>query len=158
MRIALVAARAANGVIGAAGGLPWHLPDDLRRFKALTLGRTVVVGRRTWQSIGRALPGRRWIVVTRDPAFRAEGAETAPDLAAAYGRAGADVVVAGGAAVYAAALPDATHLYLTEVEASPTGDTFFPPVDLARWRLVREERHAADARHAHAFTFRDYER
>lgn len=158
MTVALIAARAANGVIGAGGRLPWHLPDDLRRFKALTMGHTLVMGRRTWDSIGRALPGRQTIVLSRNPTLRLAGVTLAPDLATAYAVAPGDVFVVGGAAVYAAALHDATRLHLTEIHADVDGDVQFPAVDLSAWRLEREEHHLADAAHAHAFTFRDYVR
>jgi dihydrofolate reductase len=157
--VALIAAVADNGVIGREGGLPWHLPDDLRWFKRLTTGHTVIVGRRTFASLGRPLPNRRWIVLTRDPAFRPAGVETAPDLRAALAAAGTgEVFVAGGAAVYRAALPVADRLYLTAVHADVTGDTVFPPVDFSAWTLVDEQHHPADERHAQAFTFRTYQR
>jgi dihydrofolate reductase len=157
--VALIAAVADNGVIGREGGLPWHLPDDLRWFKRLTTNHAVIVGRRTWASLGRALPHRRWIVLTRDPSFRPAGVETAPDLPAALAAAGTgEVFVAGGAAVYRAALPVADRLYLTAVHADVAGDTIFPPVDFSAWTLVDEQPHPADQRHAHAFTFRTYVR
>jgi len=156
--IALIAARSANGVIGRGGGLPWRLPDDLRRFKALTMGHTLVMGRRTWDSIGRPLPGRRTIVLSRNHSLTLAGVTVVHDLAAAYAAATGDVFVVGGAAVYAGALRGATRLYLTEVHADVEGDARFPPVDLSTWRLEREEHHPADATHAHAFTFRDYVR
>ena len=159
MTVSLVAAVAENGIIGRAGGLPWHLPDDLRWFKQLTMGHAVVIGRRTYESVGRPLPGRRWIVLSRDPGFRPSGVETAPDLNAALGRAGGgEIFVAGGAAVYQAALPLADRLYLTVVHAAVAGDTRFPPVNFDDWTLVDERFHPADERHAHAFTFRTYER
>lgn len=159
MTVALVAAVAENGVIGRGGGLPWRLPDDLRWFKQLTMGRAVVIGRRTYDSLGRPLPGRRWIVLSRDPAFQPPGVETAPDLETALRRAGAgDVFVAGGAAVYQAALPVADRLFLTVVHADVAGDTRFPAVNFDEWTLVEERRHPADERHAHAFTFRTYQR
>lgn len=159
MSVSLVAAVAENGVIGRGGGLPWHLPDDLRWFKQLTMGHAVVIGRRTYESLGRPLPGRRWIVLSRDPLFHPAGVETAADLPAALATAGGgEVFVAGGAAVYRAALPLAERLYLTVVHARVEGDTRFPPLDFADWTLVEERRHDADARHAHAFTFRTYAR
>jgi dihydrofolate reductase len=157
--VSLIAAVADNGVIGRDGGLPWHLPDDLRWFKRVTAGHAVIVGRRTWESLGRALPDRRWIVLSRDPGFRPAGAETAPDLAAALSAAGAgEVFIAGGSAVYRAALPLADRMYLTAVHADVSGDTRFPPLDFSRWTLMDERHHPADERHAHAFTFRTYDR
>ena len=156
--IALIAARAANGVIGVNGGLPWHLPDDLKRFKALTTGHTVVMGRRTWETLSRPLPDRTNLVLTRDRAYHAPGATVVHTLDAAVEHAGGSLFVLGGGDVYAAALPRATHLYLTELHADVEGDARFPQVDLSTWRLVREEHHPADERHAYAFTYRDYER
>lgn len=159
MTVSLVAAVAENGVIGRKGGLPWRLPDDLRWFKQLTMGHAVVIGRRTFESLGRPLPGRRWIVLSRDPAFRADGVETATDLRGALAAAGGgEVFVAGGAGVYRAALPIADRLYLTAVHARVEGDTRFPEVNFDDWTLVEERHHAADARHPHAFTFRTYDR
>jgi dihydrofolate reductase len=159
LTVALVAAVAENGTIGRAGGLPWHLPDDLQWFKQLTMGHAVVIGRRTWESVGRPLPGRRWIVLSRDPSFHPPGVETAPDLATALRRAGEGLVfVAGGGAVYQAALPVADRLYLTAVHADVAGDTRFPAVNFDDWTLVEERFHPADPRHAHAFTIRTYQR
>jgi dihydrofolate reductase len=145
--VSLVAIVARDGGIGLRGGLLVHLPDDLRRFKALTLGHPVVMGRKTWQAIGRALPGRRSIVVTRDAGFRAEGAETAPSLDDALARAGdAPVVrVIGGAEIYALALPLADELQLTEIDAVFPADTFFPAWDRSRFALTAHEpRETAD--------------
>ncbi|MGE0253178.1 MAG: dihydrofolate reductase [Alphaproteobacteria bacterium] len=144
MRLSLIAAVARNGVIGADGGLPWRIPADLRRFRALTMGKPVVMGRKTYVSIGRALPGRANIVLTRDPAFRADGVETAADLDTALtlarrraAEAGADeVFIIGGAEIYAAALPFADRLYLTEVDADIAGDAHFPAYARDGWRDV----------------------
>jgi dihydrofolate reductase len=123
------------------------------------MGHAVVIGRRTYESVGRPLPGRRWIVLSRDPGFRPSGVETAPDLGAALTLAGAgEVFVAGGSAVYRVALPLADRLYLTVIHAAIAGDTRFPPVDFADWTLLEERSHPADERHAHAFTFRTYQR
>jgi dihydrofolate reductase len=133
----LVAAVAANGVIGRGGQLPWHLPDDLKHFRAKTLGKPVIMGRRTFESIGKPLPGRRNVIVTRDPAFRAEGCFVAHDLDAALDAAGPapEIVVIGGASLYLDFLPRAERIYLTEVHAEVDGDSFFPdlsPVDWSR--------------------------
>lgn len=152
---------AENHVIGHRGGLPWHLPADLRRFKRLTIGHPVIMGRRTFDSIGRKpLPGRRNIVMTRDPTYRPSGVEVAGSLDDALRLAGDadEVFVAGGEAVYRAALPIADRLYLTVVHARVEGDTRFPLFDESEWRLVADERHDADARHPHALTFRTFER
>jgi dihydrofolate reductase len=145
--VSLVAIVARDGGIGNAGGLLVRLPDDLRHFKQITLGTPVVMGRKTWQSIGRALPGRRSIVVTRDPAFRAEGAELAPSLDAALALAGAAPVVhvVGGAEIYASALPIADELQLTEIDAQFPADTYFPGWDRSRFaEVAREQRETAD--------------
>ena len=139
--VSLVAIVARDGGIGHRGGLLVHLPDDLRHFKAVTLGHPVVMGRKTWQAIGRALPGRRSIVVTRDRDFRAEGAETAPSLDDALACVGdAPVVnVIGGAEIYALALPLADELQLTEIDAVFPADTFFPAWDRSRFALTAHE-------------------
>jgi dihydrofolate reductase len=159
--IALIAALDRNGVIGRENRLPWRLPDDLQRFKALTIGRTVVMGRKTYESIGRPLPGRRNVVVTHQPEYRVAGATVMHGLDEALGVAAGDevVFVAGGGSLYAQALPLADRLYLTEVETAVAGgDTFFPAIDPARWRLVERKGHPADDRHAFAFSYATYER
>ncbi len=141
-RIVLVAAVAENGVIGRDGELPWHLPEDFAHFKATTLGHTLLMGRATYESIGRPLPGRTTVVLTRDPDWTAEGVLVAHDLedalALAAGLPG-DVMVVGGAQVYAAALPVATHQVLTEVHQSPEGDTTYPSWDRDQWVEERRE-------------------
>jgi dihydrofolate reductase len=136
-RLTLLAARARNGTIGRDGGLPWHLPEDLRHFRQTTLGHPIVMGRRTFESIGRPLPGRRTIVLTRDAAWSHPGCERAGSLEDALARcAGApEVFVVGGGAVYAAAMPIADRLIVTDVEIDVDGDVLFPPIDPARWRL-----------------------
>lgn len=160
--VTLVVAVAANGVIGRDGGLPWRLPEDLRRFKAATLGKPVVMGRKTFESIGRALPGRHNIVLTRRQDYRpAEGAVTVvTDLDGALRAAGdaAEVMVIGGAEVYALALPLASRILLTRVEAEVAGDTRFPSLDPREWRAVARDHVAADERHAHGMTFEDLRR
>jgi len=160
MTISLIVAASRNGVIGRNGALPWHLPDDLRQFKRLTLGKPVIMGRRTWESIGRPLPGRRNIVLTRDPGFRAGGCEVAHSVSAALALlAGAEeAMVIGGAQVYAAFLPFAERIYLTRVQAEVDGDTHFPAPDPDAWRLVSSEAHGADDRHRYAFELLRYER
>lgn len=138
----LVAAVARNGVIGADGGIPWHLPADFAHFKATTLGHTLVMGRTTYDSIGRPLPGRTTIVLTRDPGWTAEGVIVAGSLATALDLA-ADLpghaVVAGGAQVYAEALPLADEQVISEVHAEPAGDTYYPDFDRSAWREVSRE-------------------
>ena len=139
MTVTIVAAVGRNGVIGVDGGLPWHLPDELRRFKELTMGHVLVMGRKTYESIGRPLPGRTTVVVTRKPDWRpgADGVLVAHSVAGAIAAGEAvddEVFVVGGAEVYAAALPLTDRLALTFVDAEPDGDTFFPPVDWEEWR------------------------
>ena len=144
--ITLVAAVADNGVIGRDGGLPWHLPADFAHFKAVTMGHTLVMGRATYDSIGRPLPGRTTVVITRDPTWTA--GEYADRVRVAHGldealaiadTLGADIVVAGGAQVYEAAIPLATHQILTEVHQTPDGDTYYPAFDRAEWVETRRE-------------------
>lgn len=162
MRLSLIAAVASNGVIGRDGGLPWHLPADLARFKALTMGHHLIVGRRTWESIGRSLPGRRMVVVSGGSPQLPPEVRQAPSLAAALRlaeRAGEDeAFVGGGAALFAEALPRADRLYLTRVLAAVPGDVHLPPIDEAAWRETSREHHPADERHAYPFVFVTLER
>jgi len=141
----LIAAVAANGVIGADGALPWQLPEDLKHFKRMTQGHAVIMGRRTWESIGRPLPGRRNVVVTRQTAFAVPGASVAASLqdALALCRDQDVVFVIGGAELYRAALPLADGLLLTEIQRDFDGDTRFPEYDRSRWRQAERERHVA---------------
>jgi dihydrofolate reductase len=164
--LVLIAAVADNGVIGDDNRLIWRLKTDLRRFRSLTLGRPVVMGRKTFLSIGKPLPGRETIVLTRDPAFRPEGVRTAPDLDAALSLAqqigaqmGADsVTVAGGADVYRQVLPQADRLELTFVHARPEGDALFPDWDRSVFLADAPENHPASADDEHAFTFATFRR
>lgn len=144
-RIYLVAAVAANGVIGAKGGMPWHLPEDLRHFKALTLGHPVIMGRRTWESIGKPLPGRENIVVSRRAGFDAPGASVASSLGAALALCAGEAVVfvIGGGELYREALPLAHGLVLTEIQRDYEGDTRFPDWDRAPWRETQRKPQAA---------------
>lgn len=140
----LVAAYAQNRVIGAGGAIPWRIPEDFAHFKATTLGHTLVMGRATYDSIGRPLPGRTTIVVTRDPQWSADGvlvAHSFPEALALADELPGDVMVAGGAQVYALALPYATHQVLTEVHRSVPGDTYYPELDPAQWRETAREDH-----------------
>lgn len=156
---ALIVATAENGVIGRQGQLPWHLPLDLKHFKLLTLGHPVLMGRRTWESIGRPLPGRANIVVTRQPDWVAPGCEVTHSLAEAVAlaatRPGGELVcVIGGSEIYQAALPAVDVVYLTEVHHTvPDGDAFFPALPPSVWREETRERHEADEKHAYAFSF-----
>ncbi|MGE3616573.1 MAG: dihydrofolate reductase [Gemmatimonadales bacterium] len=160
MIISLVAAVAANRVIGRAGGLPWRLPDDLKRFKQLTIDHTVIMGRKTFDEIKRPLANRRNVVISRDPEFRPHGATVVPSLeeALALGATEGEVFVIGGAEIYRLALPFADRIYLTAVHADVEGDTLFPAFDADGWVLEDEEHHPADDRHPFAFTYRNYRR
>lgn len=140
--VVLVAALARNHVIGAGGTMPWHLPEDLRHFKAVTMGHPLVMGRATFDSIGRPLPGRRTIVLTRDASWSRAGVDVATSFADALARAGAGpVMVVGGGTVYEQALPLADRLELTLIDASPAGDTFFPAIAESDWEERSREEH-----------------
>ena len=162
MQVSLIAALDRNLAIGKGNALPWHLPDDLQRFKALTLGKTVLMGRRTAESLGRALPKRRNVVLTRSGVAPFAGMEVVDslDAAMAIGREAGELCVIGGADVFELTLPIATHLHLTWVETVvESADVFFPDaLDLADWRVVDHATHAADDRHPFAFEFVDYAR
>ena len=156
MKITLIAALDETRAIGRAGELPWRLPDDLKRFKALTLEKTVLMGRKTYASIGRALPQRRNLVLTRDSSFAAPGVTVVRDF---YDAITDDLMVIGGGEVYALALPHATTLELTLVRTViPDADAFFPAWQGADWLEVRREHHAIDERHGYAFDFVTLER
>jgi dihydrofolate reductase len=159
-RLELIAAVARNGVIGRDGQLPWRLPDDLAHFKRLTMGHAVIMGRMTFESIGRPLPGRRSIVVSRTlPATTGiEVASSLDDALTLAADSPQPSFVIGGAALYGAALPRAYAVHLTELDDAVEGDTFFPSFDRSSWRLAAEIPHPRDDRHAHAFRFCTYER
>ena len=166
VRIALMVAVAANGVIGRDNALPWHLPDDLQYFRRTTMGKPVVMGRKTYESIGRPLPGRSNIVVTATPGWHAAGVsvtDTVP-AALALGRELAlaegveELVVIGGATIYAAALPLAQRLYVTEVHADIDGDTWFAPVDAGEWREISREERPATEDNPYPYAFVCFER
>lgn len=162
MTFSLVAAVAANGVIGNRGALPWKLPDDMSRFRALTMGHVVIMGRSTFSSMGKPLAGRRNIVLSRDARLRIDGCRVAHSLAearesAAEGpEADPEVFVIGGAAVYAEFLAEARRLYITWIDVDVPGDVRFPDVDWSAWRLTREEPGTLNAAWPHRFV--DYER
>lgn len=157
--ISLIVAVSDNGVIGRDGDLPWRQSDDLKRFKAVTMGRPIVMGRKTWASIGRPLPGRQNIVVSRQPGLECEGADVVASAAAAIEAAtdAEEVMIIGGSEIYALFLPLADRVYLTRVHADVDGDARFAELD-DDWRLVSDERHAADDRNDHDMSFRIYER
>jgi dihydrofolate reductase len=164
--LVLVAAVAENGVIGRAGGLPWRLKTDLQRFRRLTAGHPVVMGRKTYLSLGKPLKDRTNIVITRDPAFAAAGVVVAPSLAAALETAAGDalrrgaaaIVIGGGADIYAETIDRAARLEITRVHARPEGDALFPPIDPVRWRETAREEHAAGPDDEAPFTTLTYER
>lgn len=161
MPIRLVAALDRNHAIGRDGAMPWHLPDDLKRFKALTLGKPVLMGRKTALAIGRALPGRANLVLTRGERAPFDGQVVVRSLdeALAIAREAGELAVVGGGDVYSLALPRATHLHLTWIDTAVAGaDTWFPRFDPREWSETAREHHAADARHAHAMDFVDYRR
>ncbi len=150
--VALVVAHSANRVIGRDGGMPWHLPTDMRRFKALTTGHAVVMGRRTYESLPaafRPLPDRRNVVLTSDAGYAAAGAEVVTDLDAALAQ---DCFVIGGGEIYAQALPHAQRVYATEIEAELDGDTYFPALPADEWRCVERGERIVEGGHAYTFT------
>lgn len=162
MAVSIIAAVADNGVIGIDGGLPWRLPADLAHFKRLTMGHHLIIGRRTWDELGVPLPGRTMVVVTRDPAFAAEGVLVAGSLEAALELARSDdePFIGGGAQIYRLAFERrlADTLYLTRVHAEPAGDTWFPDFDRSEWRLEESRERPSDERNPHALTFEVWRR
>lgn len=153
--IALVVAAAENGVIGRANRLPWHLPADLQHFKAVTMGKPMLMGRRTFESIGKALPGRRSLVLSRDAQFAAPGAERVANVDEAIARAEAadELAVIGGSEVFRLCLPRAQRIYFTRVHAAIAGDTRFPDFDWHEWRCVERSTRPADDKNEYALTF-----
>ena len=155
MRINLIVAMAKNRVIGMDNAMPWHLPGDFVWFKKQTLGHPIIMGRKTFESIGRPLPGRRNIIISRSANWHAEGCEAFQSVPAALKacETADEVFIIGGATLYAAALPSAQRVYLTEVDASPEGDTFFPALNSGEWREVHRESHDANDRNAYRMSF-----
>ncbi len=162
MIISIIVAVAENGVIGRQGALPWRLSADLRRFQRLTMGHMIVMGRRTWESIGRSLPGRQMIVVSRQANYRAEGVQVVASLENAMQIAqescDQELFIIGGAEIYRQALPHATRLYLTRVCAEVKGDTQFPEIDFRQWNGIESESHKADDKNDYDYCFELYER
>ena len=158
--INIIVAASTNGVIGVRGELPWRIPDDLKRFKALTVGNPVVMGRRTFESIGRPLPGRQNIVITRQADYEAEGCDVVTSPADALRVAGDadEIVIIGGSEIYSLFLPKASRLYLTRVHCTIQGDAYLTELNEQDWRLIATEAHAADDVNQFAFEFRTYER
>ncbi len=151
---------AKNRVIGANQGIPWHLPAELKMFKAITMGHHMIMGRNTWESIARLLPGRTTVVVSRQPDYRVEGAIVMSTLDDAIAACGDDdeICVIGGAQLYTAALPRADRLYLTEVDAEFAGDTYMPEFDMQQWRAGAITAHAADEKNPYSFKLTVYDR
>lgn len=164
MKLSITAAVSENGVIGRGAKIPWRLRDEQRAVRELTMGHCLIMGRKTWDSIGRPLPGRTSIVMTRDRSFsiEAEGIVVVHDfdsaLEAARARGDDEAFAFGGEAIYALALPRADTLHLTRVHATVEGDAFFPDFDESEWKLVDESRHKANERNEYAFTTQRYER
>lgn len=160
MSVSLVVAASTDNVIGRAGGLPWRLADDLKRFKAITMGKPIVMGRLTHESIGRPLPGRQNIVISAQQGYTAPGCDTVASPAAAIAAAGAadEVMIIGGGEIYRLFLPVAKRIYLTRVHAELAGDAYFPVIDMQDWREVTRAEHAADANNEYDYAFVTLER
>jgi dihydrofolate reductase len=162
MKVSIIVAAAENGVIGRNNQLPWRLSADLQRFKKLTMGHAIIMGRKTYESIGRPLPGRRMIVISRQPDYTAPDATTVPNFGKALTEAAkhneTEVFVIGGSKVFESALPIAERLYLTRVHADVQGDVYLPALDPAAWRRLESQPHHADSKNDFAFTFERYER
>jgi dihydrofolate reductase len=155
MRIALIVAMAENRVIGRNNQLPWRIPADLRHFKALTLGKPVIMGRKTYESIGRPLPGRDNIVISADSGYQAEGCQVVHSVEQALEAAGSceEAMIIGGANLYRQTLENADRLYLTLVKAEPEGDTWFPEIELQQWREIERQAHTADGSNEFDYDF-----
>ena len=158
--ITLIVAVADSGVIGRDNALPWHLPEDLKRFKRLTMGKPIVMGRKTFESIGKPLPGRQNIVLTREPNYQRDGVTVVHDADGALRAAGgaAEIMVIGGADLFRLFLPRAVRIHLTRVHGDIAGDVVWPALDTREWAVVAREPHDADDRHAHAMTFEVWEK
>ncbi len=159
-RLSLIVAMAKNRVIGADGKIPWHLPNELQLFKRITMGHHIVMGRKTYESIGRLLPGRTTVIVTRQHGYAIAGAKIAHTLedAVALCAGDSEVFVIGGGELYRAAMPLADRIYLTVVAAEPAGDTQMPELDATQWRLHSTEPFRRDERHAHDYCFEVHDR
>ena len=151
--ISLIVAMAKNRVIGANRSIPWHLPGELKMFKQITMGHHMIMGRNTWESIGRLLPGRTTVIVTRQASYKVAGAIVAATLDDAIAACGADleIFVIGGAQLYAAALPRADRIYLTEVDAEVAGDTYMPDFELQEWRADKVTAFEADEKNPYSY-------
>lgn len=159
-RISLIVAMAKNRVIGTGNRIPWHLPNELKLFKSLTMGHHIVMGRRTYESINRLLPGRTTVIVTRQRDYKVPGAVVAHSVEKALAACKGDdeIFVIGGADIFRETLPVADRIYLTTVDAEPEGDTFMPELDMSEWRETSAQSFVPDDKHAHAYRFAVYER
>ncbi len=162
MKISMIAAMAHDRVIGKDNQMPWHLPADLAHFKRITLGKPVLMGRKTFESIGRPLPGRRNLVISRNPDYQAEGIEVVGSVEAALallaGSSVEELMVIGGGHLYAEMLPSADCLYLTRIDLAVEGDTRFPAFDDGQWQRVDCESHPADEKNPHPYSFETWQR
>ena len=159
MIVSLIVAMSENQVIGRDGDMPWRLSDDLRRFRKLTMDHTIIMGRRTWESIGRLLPGRKTVIISRNPDFSVDGATIVGNLNDALKTAGDDieVFVVGGGEIYRVAMPIANRMYVTRVLAQIGGDTTFPEIDWGEWTRTESEVHSADEKNNYDFVFETWE-
>jgi len=159
-RLSLIVAMAKNRVIGANGKIPWHLPHELQLFKSVTMGHHIIMGRKTYESINRLLPGRTTVIVTRQRGYAIRGAKIAHTLDEAIAQCAGDseVFIIGGGELYRAAMPLADRIYLTVVDAEPDGDTLMPEVNAAEWQIRSTQRYAKDDRHAHDYRFEIHDR
>lgn len=162
MTLSIIVAASENNVIGINNHLPWHLPVDMKYFKDMTMGKPIVMGRKSFEELGRVLPGRPNIMITRQTDYTAEGLYIVPSLEAGIEKAKTfgteEIFITGGGEIFKMALPIIDRLYLTRVHAEVSGDTYFPEFDPRGWKLVKNERHEKDEKHAYALTFQVWER
>ena len=157
-RVSMIVAASENRVIGNEGGMPWRLSADLQFFKRITTGHTIIMGRKTWESINRLLPGRTTVIVTRQTDYQVEGAVVVDSLTAALTATGDESpFVVGGAEIYRIALPQISRIYLTRVHATLEGDTFLPEIDFSKWELVDSQSHRADKKNVFDYTFETWD-
>ena len=160
MIVSIVDAKSKNNVIGKNNALPWHLPADLKHFKAVTMGKPILMGRKTFESIGRLLPGRRNIIISRDKNYVAAGCDVFSSIDDALHALAheAEIMIIGGATIYEQILSRTNRIYLTEVDVQIAGDAFFPDINWQHWRLVSDERHVSDDKNPHAYCFQLWEK
>jgi dihydrofolate reductase len=162
LTLSIIVAASENNVIGVNNHLPWHLPVDMKYFKDTTMGKPIVMGRKSFEELGRVLPGRPNIMITRQPEYAAEGLYVVPSLEAGIEKAKTfgteEIFITGGGEIFKIALPIIDRLYLTRVHAEVSGDTYFPEFDPTGWKLVKNDRHEKDEKHAYALTFQVWER